>query len=41
MGADPNSYSNAVVKMGEYRIDKLTLFQNILDVNGPKVNYGG
>ena len=36
MSANPNSCSNAVVKIIEYHIDKLTIFQDIIDASGPE-----
>ena len=41
MGDDPNIYSNAVVKMVEYHIDTLPIFQDIIDTSWLKVKYGG
>ena len=41
MGAEPNSYSNAVVKTVEYHIDTFPIFQDIIDASGTKVNYVG
>ena len=41
MGAGPNSYYNAVVKMAECHIDTLPIFQDIIDASGTKGKYGG
>ena len=41
IGEDPNIYSNAVVEMVEYQIDKFPIFQDILGTSGPKGKYGG
>ena len=40
-GADPNSCYNEFIEIVEYHIDKLPIFQYILDASGPKGNYGG
>ena len=41
MCADPNSYSNTIVKMLEYYINKFPTFQDILDAILPKGKYRG